>query len=62
MSGHVDIDGQGVLSHNFDDDGNIDTVCLFGNDFKVQLVVLTGSKSSRGLDGLVIASIFELSS
>ena len=62
VSGHVDIDGQGVLSHNFDDDGNIDTACLFGNDFKVQLVVLTGSNSSRDLDGLVIASIFELSS
>ena len=38
MSGYVDIDGQDVLSDNFDDDRNLDTACLFGDDFRVQLV------------------------
>ena len=38
MSGYVDIDGQDVLSDNFDDDRNLDTACLFGDDFKVQLL------------------------
>ena len=38
MSGYVDIGGQGVLSDNFDNEGNLDTACLFGDDFKVQLL------------------------